>query len=445
VRDSANALLKFQVAVSCFTAQRLLGMLPLGTWGPLRAAQETCYEAGEAAKKDFRTNTMLFGAFQFGDKAQSAIAELASDAMTLKVLSPSYMARVMSEMVQGSADAIDALATGDARGLLKEQFQNTGDVIGFVNHVDAPDHLAADGTYPLEEMVARCYLRGDYPALWLVEGLGERYAHAHMANAGHVRGLLTSGKGAALQDRTRLMMHAGIGIAFAKHAIAGLTPWSSETKVTAALRVFLDLVRDNSMPGYEGAALESLGLVTRTWHTQLVGMIANHLLALDADAVEFYWHGAGRAMYFSPMYMIPGLSPWEAAEQEPPDDTARRNARAGVAWAFTIVNIRQPGIAANFLRHKADRISGNGAYTNGVCSTLVMAGDMVPGHKYVAEFCRFRPEASEPALVKAWDRHIGHDVGEKVDRYRRALTTHHMLGEVFRCHDLDEFVAEWCA
>ena len=37
----------------------------------MRAAREQLYLAGESAKKDFSTNTMMFGAFQFGDKAQS--------------------------------------------------------------------------------------------------------------------------------------------------------------------------------------------------------------------------------------------------------------------------------------------------------------------------------------------------------------------------------------
>jgi hypothetical protein len=158
--------------------------------------------------------------------------------------------------------------------------------------------------------------------------------------------------------------------------------------------------------------------------------------------VEYFWHGAGRAMYFAPMTMIPGLSPWDAADQEPPDETSRRNARAGVAWAFTIVNVRQPGIAANFLRHKANRISGNDAYTNGVYSTLIMAGEMVPGHSYVSEFCQYKPDADLSSLVDSWERHIGADALERVDRYRQSLKAHHRLGEVFRYHDLETFVAD---
>ncbi len=436
--DTTNAVLKWQIAASCFAAQRMLGVLPLSEREPLRSIQELFYETGEAAKKDFRTNTWLFGSFQFGDKAQSALADLASDTMRLKVLNPSYMVDVVSDLIRGSADAMTTMASIEGLGRLTEQFQNIGDVLGFVNDVDAPEELSADGTYPLEEKIDKFYARGDYPALWLVEGLGERYTRAHLKSGKDIRDLLTSGQGAAVPEKAQLMMHAGMGIAFGKDAVDELTPWSEEKKVKDALKRFLQQVRQNSMPGYEGAALESLGLVTQTWYPQLVRLVTDQLLALDADATEFFWHGAGRSMYFSPMYMLPGLSPWDAADHEPPDDTARRNARAGVAWAFTIVNVRQPKITAHLLRQRAARITSNDAYTNGVHSTLVMAGEMVPGHEHVSEFCKYQPGSDETS----WGKHVGHDVGEKVDRYRQALKAHHRLGEVFRYHDLPQFVED---
>jgi hypothetical protein len=440
--ETTDALLKFQLAFSCFAAQRMIGVLPLSDREPLRSVQEFLYETGEAAKKDFRTNTLLFGTFQLGDKAQSAVADLVSDTMRLKSWTPSYMTDLVSGLFRGSTDAVASLGSVDGLGLLKEQFQNTGDVLGFVNDVDAPEELSADGTYPLEEQVEKFYARGDYPALWLIEGLGERYARAYLNSGRPVRDLLTSGKGAALPDKTQLMMHAGMGIAFAKHGVDELTPWSSVEATRDALHRFLERVRVNSMPGYEGAALESLGLVAQTWYGQLVSSLSEQLSGIDPDAAEFFWHGAGRAMYFSPMYMLPGLSPWEAADREPPDDLSKRNARAGVAWAFTIVNVRQPKIAAHFLRHRADRISGNDAYTDGVHSTLVMAGDMYPGHKYVTEFCQYRPDREDDDLVSSWDKHIGKDVGEKIERYRRVLKSQKQLGEVFRYHDLPQFVAD---
>lgn len=440
--EFANAAIKFQVSISSFGAQRILGMLPMSNAAPIRSMQDTLYKTGESAKKGFKTNTALFGAFQFADKAQSAMANLVSDALSLRVLNPSYINEMATGIAQGSADAVGSVTTEERRRLLIKQFGNTFDVIGFVNHVDAPTHLSSqDGTYPLEAMVERCYSHGDYPALWYVEGLGERYAEAYMEGGKEVRDLLTTGKAAAADPKIQTMMHAGIGISFAKHAVANLTPWSTDAEFREALTLFLKLVRRNSIPGYEGAALESLGLVSRTWHAQLVDQISSRLLEIDGDAFEFFWHGAGRAMYFSPMYMLPGLSPWVAADNEPPNETACRNARAGVAWAFTIVNVRHPEIHANFLLHKADRIAGNDAFTDGVCSTLIMAGDMVPHHRYVSAFGRYQPGADNPAMVAAWTQHIGTDLEARIDSYREKLKAHKKLGEVFRYHNLPQFIA----
>ena len=272
--EFADAALKFNIAVSSFGAQRMLGMLPIADAEPIRVFQESFYKAGENARQGFQTNTALFGAFQFTDKAQSALAGLASDAFSLKAFTPDYIRHVATGIGQGSAAVMESVGTRKSRSLLKRQLANTFDVIGYVNHVDAPNQLSADGTYPLEEMITQCYSHGDYPALWYVEGLGERYAEACMAAGGNeIYGLLTSGKAAAADPKIQTMMHAGLGITLARHAVANLTPWSTHAEFKAALLGFIAQVRQNSIPGYEGAALESLGLVTRTWNGQLVKLI----------------------------------------------------------------------------------------------------------------------------------------------------------------------------
>jgi len=438
----ANAAIKFPLAVTTFAAQKLVGALPLANSDLGRAVQSNLYKTGEAAQRDFATNTTLFGAFQFSDAAQSAILSAVTDTLTLKVLKPDYIRGAVSSLARGGAGALGTVATTTARELLALQFRNTFDVIALVNHVYAPDQLSSDGTYPLTEMLDKAYAGGDYPALWSIEGLGERYAEAYMHTGQPVRDLLNAGPGAALPFKAQLMMHAGIGIAFAKEAVMKLTPWSSATEIQDVLREFLDICRANSMAGCLGAAVESLGLVTRTWHKQMVTPITRNLGEIDAGAVEFFWHGAGRAMNFSPMYMLPGLSPWLAAQQEPPDDIARRNARAGVAWAFTVVNSRQPEITANFLATRGDEVSGDDGFACGAYSSLIMASEMVPGHQYVAAWGRYQPDPSNPAAVDAWNQHIGQDALNNINHYRETLKKFGKLDEVFRYHSLPKYVAE---
>ena len=141
--------------------------------------------------------------------------------------------------------------------------------------------------------------------------------------------------------------------------------------------------------------------------------------------------------------MLPGFSPWHAAEHEPPNEVARRNARAGVAWAWTIVNIRQPEITANFLKNRSEEISGNDAFTNGVYSTLIVTGEVMPGYRLVTGYCRYEPDAEDQSAVSAWTRYVGADCEARVNYYRQTLRTHGSLGEVFRYRSLPCVLNVW--
>jgi hypothetical protein len=398
------------------------------------------YKVGEAAQSDFAPSPLLFGLFQAGDQAQRALVDLAVDTATLKVFRPNYLPRLAVDITRRSTNAVKLVANTEDRQVVVRRLQNTFNVINIVNRHESSKRALTAADYPLDEMIAKCYEEGKYPALWAVEGLGEKYAQIFLDTGAPVRGLLTTGKGAKAPEHTQLMMHAGAGLAFAKHAIGDLTPYSSDAEFERALKVFLDLVRDNSLEGYTGAALESLGLVMRTWNTQLVRPISSRLKALDPIAAEYFWHGAGRAMYFSPMNLLPGFSPWDSAAAETPDETARKNAVAGVTWAFTVVNLLQPTIMANILGRRGTAAPDDDAFANGVLSTLTMASEMVPDNINVAAFCQYRPNRSDPAQVDAWDRIIGADLQERVDRCRKILREHRRLDEVFRQQSLSGLV-----
>jgi hypothetical protein len=437
----AAAAFRFPVAVSAFAARQIAGLAPLGDSSGSRAAIANFYRIAEAAQAEFDTNSSLFAAYQLGDQAQRALIDLTLGTLTLNVFRPSYLSQTAAIITGEWMDAFESLATSDARGFTADAIRNNFTVVDLVNEMDAPVVFTADGDYPLQEYLEKSYAIGGYPALWAVEGLGENYAQAWLNSGKPVVDLLTAGKGAKLPDKSLLMMHAGAGIAFAKHIVQKVTPWSSDAEFDAALKLFLRLVKENSRPGYEGAALESLGLVTRTWHGRIVEPLTRHLAKIDLAAYEYFWHGAGRAMYFSPLNFLPGFSPFFAAEQEPPDDAARRNARAGVAWAFTVVNLRQPEIAANFLKRKSSEIGGNDAYSEGVLATLIMAGEMVPGDVYVTKFCAYKPDPKDQVLVDLWNTKIGVDCAERVARYRQVLKDRNKLEEIFRYHDLAAFAA----
>jgi len=425
----AISALKVPYALSLTGLQKLLNVLPFSGAKASRNARSYLYKTSEQAQTEFASNPSLFGAFQIGDLAQNALFGLAGNVLTLKILTPKYIGSVTSSMAKTSKEALQTVVPREARRLMTERLQNAFAVIGFVNQVDAPSRFSSDGTYPLAETIARGYDKGDYQSLWAIEGTGERYADAFLAAADPFTGILRTGAGADLPDKSLLMMHAGIGIAFAKEAMRSITPYSSSGQIRDALKRFIDRSLENSRPGYEGATLESLGLVARTWYGQIVRLVSEHLRDIDPVYGEYFWRGAGRSMFFTPLNMMPGFSPWDSAEKEPPDEVARMNARAGVSWAFNLVNLRQPEISANLIGRKGAEIFANDGFMNGLFSAFVMATDMIPGDPWVARFCAYQPGPEDPAAVNAWNTHIGGDLAARIDLYRSTLKEHNNVSD----------------
>jgi hypothetical protein len=438
----AVSALKVPYALSLTGLQKLLNVLPFSGTKASRNARTYLYKTSEQAQTEFAPNPSLFGAFQVGDLAQDALFGFAGSVLTLKVLSPKYIGNVTSSIAKTSKEAVQTLAPREARRLMVERLQNAFTVIGFVNQVDAPSEFSPDGTYPMAETIAKGYDKGDYQSLWAIEGTGERYADAFLTAGNPFTGILRTGAGADVPDKSLLMMHAGIGIAFAKEAMKSITPYSSGSEIRDALKRFIDRCLDNSRPGYEGATLESLGLVTRTWYGQMVRLAPDQLREIDPVYAEYFWRGAGRAMFFTPLNMMPGFSPFDSAEEEPPDEVARLNARAGVSWAFNLVNLRQPEISANLMGRKSAQIFANDGFMNGLLSTFVMATDMIPEDPWVARFCAYEPNPGDSAAVSAWNTHIGADLAARIDLYRKTLKEHNILGQVFRYQQLPKLVAE---
>lgn len=438
----ATEAVRLPWALSVFGAQQLFGGMASAASASSATGTRTLadlYSVAKASQVQFESNAFLFAAYQIGDQAQRTLTDTLHDALTLKMLDPAYVRGLGAEVFDSSIGAIRALGTADARRLTLEVAKNKFEVIGLVNGVDAKLDVPEHGEIPLPEMLEKAYALGDYPALWALEGLGESYARNAMEVNEHPTGLLNTGQGAALAAKSQLMMHAGIGIAFAKYVMKTVNPYSDAAVIDIAVRKFLGLCLDNSQPEYLGAAVESLGLVSRTWHGHMVKPLSESLSRIDPDAREFFWHGAGRSMFFHPLNMIPGFSAWKQSEIEPPDEAARLSARAGVAWAFSLVNMRQPEIVANALLQYRTEIFQNDGFSSGIISTIIMGGDMVPNHKYLAELCAYRP--AQPDAKALWNRQVGADVLERTNRYRESLRASGKLGEVFRYHKFAEFAA----
>jgi hypothetical protein len=228
------------------------------------------------------------------------------------------------------------------------------------------------------------------------------------------------------------MLHAGIGLAFAQALLAPVTPGNSATALGPALRTFVRLCRENSRPGYVGAAYESLGLVAQTYHPDLVAEIDRWLPQTAGGLLGFFWHGVGRALYFSPRNFLPCSDiDWTRAPASAPHETGRLNVIAGLAWAVTLVNMRQPTVIERLLRRQGNLLASSPAFANGVASSVVVRASTTPGAGFTSSFCSHRPEAAAGDLTTAWDRLVAGPCHDALVREQPLLARAGRLDTVF--------------
>jgi hypothetical protein len=293
----------------------------------------------------------------------------------------------------------------DSPAVLQE-FANKLYIIQLVTQVHGDLKLDDARNEPLPALVDRAAALETFPRLWAIEGLGNYYAdRAWDRTAGEdPAGLLVDNRAAALPPWSLTMLHAGIGMSFAKKVLAGLEATSEPAAVRSAVVRFLGLCRASSRVGYTGAALESLGLASRTLYPTVVPLLDREIPNVDAALHGYFWHGVGRAIYFDPMNMLPSVNaPWRAVkrlDQEAPHQLARKNVLAGLAWAIAVVNMRHPVVMETFLRHHSDVAWADDAFTNGVTSSLMMRYDTTREDSRISTFLAHQP--ADSGVAAAW-------------------------------------------
>jgi hypothetical protein len=437
---------RFAWAQTVFGAQQVLNALASGRAGRSAGKAASACDTVALVAGDQLGNS-LKGVYNLGDLVQRGVVDVGFDLLSGRVPGSDSFVRPADALRQ-AGDVVRFLAAGGDVALAWQEFQQKLEVFQWVRNVNALLRLPADGSYvPLTELVGRAYARGPFAALWAVEGAGHYYAVSLWGrDAPDPRGLLTDARSASVTDSSLTMLHAGIGLAFAERLLEGVTPATPGSEVRRVLQRFLDLCRANSRPGYVGAALESLGLVTRVFHPrELVRVVDRELAPLDAEALAYFWHGVGRALYFAPTYFLPfGASPWRAVTSgagEVWHELGRLNAVAGLAWAVTLVNMRRPQIVEAVVRKYAAELSRDDAFANGVSSAIVMRNDTTPGEPFVTEFCRHR-SGETPAARRWWGRLVREPCEEARMKFYPALKAAGRLGEVFRYRQFPERVKD---
>jgi hypothetical protein len=338
-----------------------------------------------------------------------------------------------------------AAAVGPNSALYTLQAKNTRYIFVLVRNNPEEIGIPKQGEFDLAEFHDKAYGIGDFENIWSVEGLGHVYSQRTWILKHNVsedaHGILVDGQAQVLSEKSLCMMHAGLGLCLAESVIKQLTLHSSEKEVERVLRLFIKLCKNNSRPGYVGAALESLGLVTRCFNYPMVDLVQRVLAEVDPIAWEYFWRGAGRALYFSPGHMMqPLFSPWIAAELEAPNERAFNILKAGISWPTNIVNMRHPWIFEDLIRRRGAAEEKWGTIRHGVAASTTMAMDTTPNHPVVKAYLEYKPRSRDHKVHELWEKLVREPVYRAVHRYQPILKRHNKLEEVFRFQDLDALV-----
>ena len=127
--------------------------------------------------------------------------------------------------------------------------------------------------------------------------------------------------------------------------------------------------------------------------------------------------------------------------QEAHDEYAWRNALAGLAWGVAMVNIRQPAIVANLLKHHGNQLSENDSFSYGLASSMVMRYDTTPDAPFITPFVQYLPDPADSSLVQLWNSQIRQPTQWALEDYYPVLKKYGCIGEIFRYQVLSELVS----
>jgi hypothetical protein len=255
------------------------------------------------------------------------------------------------------------------------------------------------GVQGLASVIQRVEAVEAYSRMWTMEGLGYHYAQLALRADPHPQNLLTADSLGGLPPNCLLPLHTGTGLALAEEALrrAG----------AAGLRAALDQLHQsctlNTGASYAEVVFEPLGLVAVTIYPNLVAEIGRELGSFGGGLAAYYWHGAGRGLYFTPFHFVPGASARRraiAAALSIPDTLeGQQNAMAGLAWAMALVNVRQPEILDHILRVHQEQIQLSDAFANGVRSAMKVWHSLRLGNSQPRQFVS---TLDEPGFGTRW-------------------------------------------
>jgi hypothetical protein len=382
-------------------------------------------------------------AVQFTQGLGGLLTGMARGFLTPQVLDPQVALTLTGNPIERTTETLRLALSGSSYLRSGQELLNKGEIFTLVPAVSGLIGVPKKPPLNLPELVARSYCLGPFFSLWAIEGLGHDYGDSFWHQGVVPSGILSPEVARGLPSGSLSMLHAGVGLSMAQTKFTGLDWRTPAEEIRRLVATIIDLDRDNSLPGYAGAAYESLGLVSRTIHPTMVPAVDQAVREVAPELRGYFWHGVGRALYFWVFNFLP-CSDWQIfqmARREAPDEEAFLNAWSGAAWGYTMVNLRQPAVMAELLigPHGEDLVR-NGGFANGLASSLMMRFDTTPDSPHVKPFLRYRPGSQRAAEL--WERLVRIPGETALKDYYPVIKQHARIGDIFRYRDLAAYVAD---
>ena len=339
-----------------------------------------------------------------------------------------------------ATEGITRFIPGKGNQLAWMEFQNKLRAFYFFEHADLVLSLPQQTPVNIHEVLARLSFLEPAASVWIAEGIGRYYADSRRDSA--IRGGHLQDTFPPTIHKYLVPLHAGMGLYFAEGVLSSARQGRS---IASSLDQFFKLCRANSQPGFAEVACETLGLAARTLYPHRVREIDDLLAKRNPEMMPYFWHGIGRGLYFLPTGFFPGdgLS-WRAimkAQREPPHALGQLNATAGVAWALTLVNLRQPEVLEAFLTKYGSGLAHGDAFANGVQSALVIWYHCAFEDPSLQAFGGYLPGSSNTESAHLWKHYVFESSQFAAQNQRFIANTGH-LGELFCYRSLPEWIGE---
>src|SRR6267143_1461715 len=166
--ELTKSAIRYSLAMSFFGTQQLANLVtPDNLRHPARRANAAVYPVTQAVENQLNDSDLIFGAFLFGNDAQRALVNLTFDSLTLRVFTPSYLAKLTQDVSIQLKETSRIFSSVESVRLGWEELKNNFEVFRLVKNVSQLLAIPpSDQDFDLRKAVDAAYALGEFPDLW---------------------------------------------------------------------------------------------------------------------------------------------------------------------------------------------------------------------------------------------------------------------------------------